>query len=196
MKKISTIPIPIGDEAITHRGKMIEVITQLMKIGDKEVVFEKARRSPGTRLLIVSPKGKILLTKEHRTEIKGWDFRLPGGKVFDSLEEYNLALKEGVDLSEKAKQAAQKEAVEEVGIKAEDIKQIHISKCGATVEWDLYYFLVNLPSEKLGTQRLENGENIQVGWYSRDEVLKLVSDGSMSEDRSVAVLMRYILTIK
>lgn len=189
------IPKPIADEIITYQGRIIELVTQKMQLGDKEIDFEIARRSPGTRLLIVSPDGKILLTKEYRGEIGDWDFRLPGGKVFDSLKEYNQALEEKVDLLEAAKKAAQKEALEEVGVKAKDIKHLYTSRCGATVEWDLYYFLVKLSSEKLGKQHLEDGEDIQVAWYSPEDALKLALSGSISEDRSAAVLIRSVLTI-
>lgn len=187
------IPVPIGDEIITYRGKMIEIVTQQMRVGSEEIVYEKARRSPGTRLLITSPNHNVVLTREYRDEIGGWDYRLPGGKVFDSLEEYSEAVRSGVDLLEKSKQAVQKEAQEEVGINAEDITYLYTSKLGATVEWDLYYFRVNLPTEELGEQKLEPGENIQVGWYSPTDALRLALNGSLSEDRSVAVLMRYIL---
>lgn len=187
------IPAPIGDEVITFRGRMIEIVTQQMRVGSEEIVYEKARRSPGTRLLITSPNHNILLTREYRDEVGGWDYRLPGGKVFDSLEEYSEAVRSDVDLMEKSKEASQKEAQEEVGIRAEDITHLYTSKLGATVEWDLYYFRVNLPTEELGEQKLEPGENIQVGWYSPTDALKLALDGSLSEDRSAAVLMRYIL---
>lgn len=190
----NTIPVPVGDEVIAYKGRMIEIVTQQMRVGSEEVVYEKARRSSGTRLLITSPNHNILLTREYRDEIGGWDYRLPGGKVFDSLEEYSEAVKSGVDLLEKSKQAAQKEAQEEVGINAEDITHLHTSKLGATVEWDLYYFRVNLPTEELGEQKLEPGENIQVGWYSPTDALRLALNGSLSEDRSAAVLMRYILS--
>jgi 8-oxo-dGTP pyrophosphatase MutT (NUDIX family) len=59
-----------------------------VKICDQELVFEIARRSPGVRLIICD-KDKILLSKEFRKELKGYDYRLPGGKVFDTLKEYN-----------------------------------------------------------------------------------------------------------
>lgn len=189
----NTIPVPIGDPVITHSGKIIQVVEQRMLIGSTETFYERARRSPGTRLLITSPNNRILLTREYRDEVGGWDYRLPGGKVFDILEEYSEAIKNGEDILEKSKLAAQKEAQEEVGINAEDITHLYTSKLGATVEWDLYYFRVNLPTEELGEQKLEPGENIQVGWYSPTDALSLALDGSLSEDRSAAVLMRYIL---
>jgi len=192
-KQEGTIPVPVGDEAIAYRERMIEIVTQQMRVGSEEIVFEKARRSPGTRLLITSPDHNVLLTREYRSEVGGWDYRLPGEKVFDSLEEYSEAIRSGVDLLQKSKEAAQKEAQEEVGINAEDITYLYTSKLGATMEWDLYYFRVNLPTEELGEQKLEPGENIQVGWYSPTDALRLTLDGSLSEDRSAAVLMRYIL---
>lgn len=60
--------------------------------------FEKARRAPGTRLIIPVGEDSILLTKEYRQEVDGYDFRLPGGKVFDSLEEYNSFLQSDEDI--------------------------------------------------------------------------------------------------
>ena len=108
------IPVPIGDPVITYNGKIIQVVEQRMLIGSTETVYERARRSPGTRLLIISPNHNILLTREYRDEIGRWDYRLPGGKVFDSLEEYSEAVRNGVDLLDKSKQAARKEAQEEV----------------------------------------------------------------------------------
>lgn len=186
------VPIPIGPEVIAHKGKIIEVVVQQMKIGEKIVPFERARRSPGTRLLITSDTGKILLTREYRSEIGGFDYRLPGGKVYDTLDEYNLALKNNDDIIAKSKIAAKKEAREEVGMEAGDADYFHTSKCGATMEWDLHYFSINMKGEHLGNQDLEAGENIEVSWYFPEQVKDLALNGDISEDRSVAVLLRYL----
>lgn len=80
-----------SQEKIVYQGKIIEVVQQTRKTGDTEKLFEFARRSPGTRLIVRSGD-KVLLTKEYRTETGNWDYRLPGGKVFDTLEEYNRFL--------------------------------------------------------------------------------------------------------
>lgn len=69
---------------VKYRGRIIEVVEE--KYGTR--TFEIARRSPGVRALIVRD-GKILLSREYRTEVDEYDFRLPGGKVFDTLSEYN-----------------------------------------------------------------------------------------------------------
>jgi 8-oxo-dGTP pyrophosphatase MutT (NUDIX family) len=176
-------------ETITHKGKMIEVVQKEVEQGGVKKTFEFARRSPGTRLII--PKGEtILLTKEFRHELDGYDYRLPGGKVYDSLDEYNEALATGVDIDASAKQAAMKEAREEVGIEVKDISFFHKSVCGATVVWDLFYFVVKNFVE--GEQALEHGEDITFEFYDREKVKMMCLDGSVSEERSALVLLRYL----
>ena len=188
----NNIPQPVGEEKIVYQGKIIEVVQQLMRVGDEQINFERARRSPGTRLIIISEDKKLLLTKEYRTELKDWDFRLPGGKVCDSLEEYNQLLKSGESLLVKAKQAAKKEAEEETSIRVQELEHYYTSKCGATVEWDLFYFVVRVDKPEMGEQKLEQGENIEIGWYSFEEAEKIALRGEMKEDRSAAVLLRYL----
>ena len=91
-------PTPAGKEKVVFQGKIFEIVNQPMNLGGKIVQFEIARRSPGIRLLIVD-KNKILLAKEFRHEQKEWDYRLPGGKVFDTLGEYNTALGKKADIA-------------------------------------------------------------------------------------------------
>lgn len=181
-----------GKEEIVYQGKIIEVVHQTVKTGDKEQIFEFARRSPGTRLIIISPENKILLTKEYRFELDNYDYRLPGGKVFDALSDYNNFLSSGEDILEKAKLAATKEALEEVGINVEAITHIATSKAGATVIWDLFYFVVDKYQVREQGQELEHGEDIEVVEVTINEAKAICLDGRMQEDRSVAVLLKYL----
>lgn len=189
---MTSIPIPIGDERIAYQGKILEVVQQDMDEGGKTKTYEFARRSPGTRLIIISPEKKILLTKEYRPELKTWDYRLPGGKVFDSLSEYNVSLKSGEDVVQSAIIGAKREAEEEAGIVVKNIVHFATSVCGATVRWDLFYFVVD-QFEANPNQNLGEGENIQTNWFGFEEAKKLCLSGQVSEDRSVAVLLRYLL---
>jgi len=176
-------------EKITYKGKIIEVVEKAVEQNGKTKTFEFARRSPGTRL-IITKGNKIFLTKEFRHETGGYDYRLPGGKVYDSLDEYNNALASGVDIIKAAQAAAIKEACEEVGIEVKDISLLHKSICGATVVWDLFYFVVKDFTQT--TQRLEDGEGIQVEAVERDQAQKMCLDGTIGEERSALVLLRYL----
>ena len=176
-------------EEVVFKGKIIEVVQKKDEATGK--VFEFARRSPGVRLIIVDQSGdKVLVTKEHRHEVGGWDYRLPGGKVFDTLEEYDSFLLSGDEVLGVAEKAAIKEAKEEAGVVVQEIKYLGTSHCGATIVWDLFYFLVSR-FEK-GEQSLELGENIEIVQVDLEEARAMCLDGRISEDRSAMMLLKYL----
>ncbi len=151
--------------------------------------FEKAVRSPWTRL-IISDNNKILLTREYRIEIDNYDYRLPGGKVFDKLKQYNSFLSSGENILSIAQQAALKEAKEEVGIIQSDCNFFQISHNGSTVERDLYYFI--LSNCVFWEKSLGKWEYITDDWYSIDQVITMCMDGSMKEERSSMILLKFL----
>ncbi len=180
----------VNKERITHQGQIVEVVQCDVEVAPGKIkTFEKARRAPGTRLIIPTETG-ILLTKEFRHEIGGYDYRLPGGKVFDSLKEYNGFLSSGQDILGPATAKAKAEAREEAGVITEDLRHFHTSKCGATVEWDLFYFVVD--QHQRTDQALEEGEDAEVVEVSREEAKRMCLDGRMDEERSALVLLRYL----
>jgi ADP-ribose pyrophosphatase YjhB (NUDIX family) len=176
-------------ETIRYKGKIVEVVEFDVTQGGKELKFEKARRSPGVRL-IVTKGDSILLSREDRHEQGGYDWRLPGGKVFDSLEEFHTGLAENTDLTEAARKAAIKEAREEVGLEVKDATFFHKSVCGTTVEWDLFYFVAGEFSET--KQHLEDGEDITAEFIDKEKVKQMCLDKSIGEERSALVLLRYL----
>ncbi len=184
---------PSGKEQIVYQGRMLEVVNQAMSDGSRTITFEWARRAPGIRLLLVDKeKQTVLLTREHRYELGRDDYRLPGGKVFDSLVEYNDFLKSGKDIVVPATAKAKAEALEEVGAKVETLKHFHTSTCGATVQWDLLYF--EAISWQLESQQLEAGEQISVVETGFEEAQNMALGGQMSEERSALILLRYLQT--
>ncbi|MFH1127587.1 MAG: NUDIX domain-containing protein [archaeon] len=184
-------PKPAGDEKVVYSGRIFEVVRQPMNVGGKMVEFEIVRRSPGVRLLIVK-ESKMLLVREYRSELRGFDFRLPGGKVFDSLAEYKRALDAGVDVMGYARDAAKKECLEETGLIAKRVEHIHTTASGATVVWDLFYFVVDDFCESKSGSQPEDGEVIHPEWKTFDEVRKMCLDKEVKEDRSVAVIFRFL----
>jgi 8-oxo-dGTP pyrophosphatase MutT (NUDIX family) len=176
-------------EDIKYEGRLVEVLERKVESNGKQFVAEITRRPPGTRLIIT--KGdQILLTREHRHELNGHDFRLPGGKVFDTIKEYRSAVESGEDMMKVCEKAAAREALEEAGIRANALKFLHTSICGAAVTWDLLYFLIDDFTEE--DQQLEEAEDIKIVWVSRQEAREMCLNGKISEDRSVAILLRFL----
>lgn len=165
----------------------------LFEIRQNDRGWEKAVRAPGVRVIINNQETeRILLTREFRHELGGHDFRLPGGKVFDSLEEFRDFRATGADILNPAIEKAIQESHEETGYDIQNPELIDTSKLGATVEWDLYIFATTEFSERADGQKLEEGEDISIGWYSYDDVNEMILDGDMQEDRVAMVLLRYL----
>lgn len=77
-------------EKIIAEGNMFEIVHQDFDLGSGKIkTFEFARRSPGTRAIVKNAVGEILMTREYRLETQGFDYRLPGGKVFDTREAFH-----------------------------------------------------------------------------------------------------------
>ncbi|KXK10428.1 MAG: adenosine nucleotide hydrolase NudE [Microgenomates bacterium OLB23] len=191
---MSNIPKFIKEEVV-YKGRMFEVVHMTYDIDGQEVTHEKSRRAPGTRLIITKEE-KVLLINEYRSELQDWDIRLPGGKVCDSLEEYHEFLSSNMNIEDKASEGAKKEALEEVGIVAKKPNFFSISTCGASVIWDLYYFVISEFEEHPNGQHLELGENIEVKWVTKEEAKKMALNGSIKEDRSAAVLLRFLNSVQ
>lgn len=175
---------------VVYRGKMFEIINWEGKPG---VMFEVAVRAPGVRLLIETEKDgmkALLMTKEVRREAVGVDFRLPGGKVFDSLSELDSHRESGQDIAPIAMKAAQKEGKEEAGIDGGEFSSLGVAKAGASVEWDLHYFTVR--NAVTGKQDLEDGEQIQTVTLSAQEIFEKLQNGEVQEGRSAEKLWLWL----
>jgi len=176
-------------ETIVFQWKIIEVVQQIVKIWKQQLIFEVAKRSPGVRLIICD-KNKILLTKEFRKEHNDFDYRLPGGKVFNTLTEYN---KNKNNIKKYALCAARHECEEETWLVPQNLVLHYISKAWATIERDLYYYIIKKFRYHNKWQQLELGENITVEWKTKKEIMTIIKKWWMHEDRSVGVLMKYLI---
>jgi hypothetical protein len=123
-------------------------------------------------------------------EVWWYDYRLPGGKVFDRLDEYKEFLSSLQDIQLIAQAAALKEAKEEVWIYQTDIDFFAVTHLAATIGRDLYYFV--LTNSCIGEQWLESGEHITYERYPVEQVVQMCFNGSMQEERSCTILLRFL----
>ena len=183
---------PIWKEKIVFSWKNFEIIQQEYKTENNIKLFEIAKRAPWVRLFILDKiNNKILLTKEYRTELKSFDYRLPWWKVFDTPEERKKA--DYSKIEEYAKKAWIKECLEETGLIAKNIKLFWISKAGATIDWTLYYYIIDDFEISKTWQELETWEVITVAWYSFDDLILLSKNWKIKEDRSLWMIFKFLL---
>lgn len=188
---------------ILYRGKLFQVISRSRRAKltvdgreiTKELTVELVRRPPGVRAIIRDGQ-KLLLNREFRYELNDWDYRLPGGKVFDRLEDFEKAIEENT-IDENAYRKLAEEVREEADIEAEDYGLFEVSRCGLTVEWNLYYFTVDkfkiLPSFYAKEKQKSEYEYIEHVWLDFAQIKQLILDGRIREDRSIAILFKYMM---
>ncbi|NCU38853.1 NUDIX domain-containing protein [Candidatus Saccharibacteria bacterium] len=179
------------DEKVVAKGIIFELV-QLPQPDGR--VFEVARRAPGTRVIVHdTEQRKILFIKEFRRELGEWDYRLPGGKVFDSLDEYSDFRASGADILEAAKEQAKREAQQEAGVEVDTLEFVKKSVLGATVEWDLYVFEATSWQLSIEGQELEVGEVIDADtWVTYDQAKQMILTGEMQEDRIALILLQWL----
>lgn len=180
-----------NSERIFSKGKLFAIVHFEQDDGR---TFEVARRAPGVRLIIHDgAAGKVLLTKEYRRELDAWDYRLPGGKVFDSLDEFEAFRQSGNDILEAAKVKAIEEAQQEAGVEVAKLEFFKKSVLGATVEWDLYVFEATEWRISVEGQELEVGEKIEAdNWVTYDEARTMALNGTMAEERIALILLQWL----
>ena len=151
------------------------------------------RRPPGIRAIIINNKNEILLSKEYRYELETFDYRLPGGKVFDNLEDYKESISNNT-LLDSVYNTVAKEVKEEVGIKIKNPTLYHVSHAGSSIVWDLYYFIINDYEIIKNGQELEENEIVDgFVWKSYKEIIKMCVEKQIHEERTIGVLLSYIL---
>lgn len=185
---------PHGEATVLFQGRIFRLINQTVEYkndsGRGNFEAEIVERSPGVRV-IVERDSEVLLLREYRHEHGGWDVRLPGGKVFDTITDYLEARERKGAVLRRAFESVRRELQEETGLRADHPRLIHRSRAGATVSWDLLYFIVT-DVGAAGRLKLEAGEVVHPAWTPLAEVNRLLSRGEVLEDRSAAVLHRYV----
>ena len=177
-----------------YQGRIVEVVEYEVEVAPgKKKMFEKARRAPGVRLIIRDAAWRFLLNKEWRYELGEHDWRLPGGKVVDTLQEWISIVDAWKDVLPYVEEAARREALEEAWLIVESMTIVTKKVCGATMERDLWYVLVDdwIESERIH----EEWEHIE--WYERfswDALRDMLAEGSIQEGRSAAILAQLLLS--
>ncbi|NCU29332.1 NUDIX domain-containing protein [Candidatus Saccharibacteria bacterium] len=177
-------------DEVVYQGSFFEVLNRQQPDGR---VFESVRRAPGVRVIISDNESqKVLLTREFRNELNAWNYRLPGGKVFDTLADYQKFLKSGEDVRIVADKKAVEESSEEAGIRVDSLDYIETSTLGSTVEWDLYVY-VSSNWIKAEGQSLEEGEQIETdNWFTFAEAEKMILNGEVREERIALILLKWL----
>jgi ADP-ribose pyrophosphatase len=134
--------------------------------------FEYVQRNDGARIIVLDGR-RVLLTREYRHELQGYDWRLPGGRL---------------NADEPASEAAKRELIEETGVRADRWKFLWSTTPDSTVRYQRHFFLAEGIS--VGDPSRDPGERLTVHWVELPSACELALRGEIREEISALSLLR------
>lgn len=152
---------PIPENAkLVFKGLIFEVWQWQQTMFDGSVkTFEKAKRKSSVGILPITKDGKIIISYQQQPQMRPF-ISLLGGVV---------------DEDEDPIDAAERELLEEAGMKAEKIELWFAVQTAAKVEWPIYIFIAK-GCEEIANQNLDSGEKIEIKKINWEEFKDLVFD--------------------
>jgi len=151
-------PIPANAKKV-FAGKIFDTYQWPQKLYDgTEVTFEAIRRPDSVNILPITSEGKIILTKQEQ----------PGMKSFIG------ALGGRVDEGETPLQAAERELLEEAGLKGAQFELWDATHIAEKLDWVIWTFIAK-DCSKVGEQQVDGGEKIELIEVTFDEYMDIVA---------------------
>ena len=165
------------EKRYVYQGKILNLrVDEALLPNGKPCQREIVEHSGGACVLYVEDN-KIAFVKQYRYAYGESIYELPAGKC---------------DKDELPQKTALRELEEETGIVAKTVTLLHVvyPSPGYTDEKIYVYFAQN--GEK-ATQKLDDGEFLDVVWISTDRVKQMLSSGEIKDAKTIIALQNYFL---
>jgi 8-oxo-dGTP pyrophosphatase MutT (NUDIX family) len=160
------------DHRVVFEGRHFRVVREEVRLERGIETFEYVWRIDGARI-VARDGGRVLLTREYRHEIGGYDWRLPGGKL---------------DREETPLQGAEREFREETGFYGGSWQYLWSTTPDSTVRYRRHFFLVTSPSA--GPDAPDPGEDLSAHWLPVATACEYALNGQVREEISALAILR------
>lgn len=160
---------------IKFEGKIVSVRWETVELPNgKRPEVEIVQHPGGAAAVALDTKGRVCLLRQYRPVFRDWIWELPAGKL---------------DPGEGPLATAQRELIEEAGVRAERWTPLgHVLSSPGVFSETVYLFvaqnLTAVPSA------LEEHELFEVHWVPLAEALRRAADGDINDGKTVAGIFR------
>jgi ADP-ribose pyrophosphatase len=161
-------------------GKNLRARIELVKYGEKDVLFDVISYPNSTAILPIKSNGKAILERHYRHAIKETILEVPAGKLRDG---------------ERPEDGAKRELLEETGYKSMSIQNLGtiFAAPGYSTE-RIHLFVSNVRDQPDENQALEPGEEITLEEFDLKELENLVLSGEINDSMTLSLI--YLAKLK
>ena len=164
---------------LVRAGSILDIYDDEMRLPDGSIEhwdFVSHRKGAACTVAVLDDK-RILLVRQYRPALERYTLELPAGSR-DSKEEDTRV-------------CAERELFEETGYKAGKIQKLLSLKSTVAFCDELIDVYLATDLKKEGAQNLDPAESIDLKAFSLDELLKMISDFTIQDAKTVAGILAY-----
>jgi len=166
-------PIPDNAEKV-FTGRIFDTYQWPQRLYDgREVTFEAIRRPDSVNILPITGEGKIVLTRQEQPGMKPFIGTL-GGRA---------------DETETPLQSAERELLEEAGLKAKRFELWDTTHIAEKLDWVIWTFIAK-DCRKVSEQNVDGGEKIELIEVTFDEYMDIIAQDTYRDTEIALKLLR------
>ncbi len=161
--------------SLKFNGRMIKLYVDEVELPNSHTSTREVVRHPGaSAMLVVDEKGFLILERQYRYPVDKILWEIPAGKL---------------DKNEFPIDCAKRELKEETGLIAKKWEELgYIYTTPGFSDEKIYLFFAS-DLEK-GEQNLDEDEFVEIEYFSKEEVEKMISDDNIVDSKTIAAFLR------
>lgn len=168
--------IELIDRQLIHEGYCLRYYADTVKVpdGENQTWDFIEHKFDAAAVLPILPDGKILMVRQMRPAVGRYTWEIPAGKK--DAEDGDPII------------CAKRELKEETGCASDDISFLFSYRCAPAYCSETVTVYVAKNVHKVGEQELDEAEFISCKAFDLDELLDMISKGTLEDGKSVAAI--------
>ena len=161
---------------LAYQGTVMKIYRDYVEVNGHQAVWDFFHHNGGAAVIPITSEGKIIMVRQYRNAIDRYTLEIPAG-AFDSENETGI-------------ECVRRELEEETGYKARTIELLITTRsmvAFSNEKVEIYVAKDLIPSK----QHLDDQEDIDLEYYSMDELKEKIFNGDIQDSKTVAALMAY-----
>lgn len=161
---------------VVYKGSIVDFCKEKLRLPNGNVVdWDLVDHKGAAAVVAVREDGKIVMVRQYRPALRRFTLEIPAG---------------GLNEGEETKQAAERELEEETGYRCKKIELLHHlqTTVAFTNERIDTFWATDLEKTE---QQLDEDEFVQIEYYTIEELMDMIFDGTIEDGKTIAGLMIY-----